>query len=133
MKRLLIACLLTLTACAPAAQLAQPNERATLTRDGQSLLLSNPGPDALTGDPGRAGDGPALTVNGTVDLALDETARAWCQPVTVSTGRRYACNLPTVPAGQRLRVAWTAGQITDAAVLAYRPGLGPRPVLIWLE
>lgn len=133
MKRLLIACLLILTACAPAAQLAQPNERATLTREGMSLLLTNLGPDALTGDPGRVGDGPALTVNGSADLALDEAARAWCQPVTVATGRRYACNLPEVPAGHRLRVTWTAGQVTDAAVLGYRPGLGPRPLLIWLE
>ncbi|MDP9766475.1 hypothetical protein [Deinococcus enclensis] len=133
MKRLLILAAVLLSACAPVAQLAQPGEKATLTRDGQSLLLTNPAPDALTGDPGRAGDGPALTVNGTADLALDETARAWCQPVTVATGRRYACNLPTVPAGQRQRVTWTAGQVTDAAVLGYRPGLGPRPVLIWLE
>lgn len=133
MKRLLIACLFSLTACAPVAQLAQPGEKATLTRDGQSLLLSNPGPDALTGDPTRVGDGPALTLEGSGDLALDMAAQAWCKPVTVPVGRRYACNLPTIPAGQRLRLTWTAGTVSDAGVIAYRPSLGVRPVLVWLQ
>jgi hypothetical protein len=132
MKRLLILAAVLLCGCAPVAQLAQPNERATLTRDGMSVLLTNPGPDALTGDPTRPGDGPALTLQGSADLALDEAARGWCQPVTVATGRRFACNLPTVLAGQRLRVTWTAGTVTDAGVIAYRPSLGVRPVLIWL-
>ena len=130
-KTLLLSVLsLSLAACAPAVQLAQPNERATLTQDGQSLLLTNPGPDALVGDPGRPGDGPVLAVDG-AGLALDVVATRWC---TVNTARTRAdCTLPDVPAGQRLRVTFTAGQIHDAAVLAYRPGLGSRPVAVWLK
>lgn len=127
MKRLLLIGALLLSACAPVAQLAQPQERATLTLDGQSLLLANPGPDALTGDPGRTGDGPALMVDG-VDLVPDAAASVWC--AANLAGTRVACNLPTVPAGQRLRVT-LAGLVQDAAVLAYRPSSGARPVLVW--
>lgn len=130
---LILAAALILTARAPGAHLAQPNERATPTRDGHSLLLTNTGLAVLNGDPCRVGDGPVLTVNGSADLVLDEATRRWCQPVTVAAGRRYACNLPDVLAGPRLRVTWTAGQVADAAVLGYRPRMGPRPVLIWLE
>lgn len=129
MKRVLLLAALALSACAPVAQLAQPQERATLIRDGQSLLLANPGPDALTGDPSRAGDGPALTVLG-VNLVPDAGAAAWCVPNASRT--QLACNLPDVQVGQRVRVT-VAGEVRDAAVLAYRPGLGARPVLIWLK
>lgn len=125
---LLLGLLAVLPGCAPAAQLAQPNERATLTRSGLSLVVTNPGPDALTGDPSRTGDGPALTVQGT-GLVPAAQAAQWCEAVTSS---RWACTLPGVPAGQRLRVTFTAGTLLDAAVFAYRPSLGARPVILWM-
>lgn len=130
MKKVLLLAVLALTSCAPLAQLAQPREAATLTRDGQSLLLGNPGPDALTGDPGRPGDGPALTVDG-AGLVPDEAAARWCRANEART--RVDCTLPEVPARQRLRVTFTSGVINDAAVLAYRAGSGSRPVLVWLK
>ena len=132
MKKLL-PLLLVLTSCAPVVQLAQPTERATLTREtgalSTTLLLTNPGPDALTGDPKRTGDGPALTLSG-ADLRPDQVAEGWCR---ANTGRtRLSCNLPAVPPGQRLRVL-LLGQVSDGAVIAYRPSSGARPVLIWLR
>lgn len=129
MSRLLPLLLALLVSCAPVAQLAQPGEQATLTRDGLSLLLSNPGPDALTGDPSRPGDGPALTIDGAA-LQPDAQAATWCRQTTPA---RWACNLPTIPAGQRLRVVFVAGEVRDAGVWAYRPGLGARPVIVWLR
>lgn len=128
MKGLLILVAVLLTGCAPLAQLAQPAERATLTRDGLTLTLTNPGPDALTGDPARA-DGPALTVQG-AGLVPDAQAAQWCRSASATS---WACALPDVPAGGARRVAFTAGTIRDAAVFGYRPGLGPRPVVIWLS
>ncbi|WP_339098331.1 hypothetical protein WDJ50_18360 (plasmid) [Deinococcus sp. VB142] len=135
MKKLLTLAALTLalTSCAPVAQLLQPKERATLTREtgalATTLLLTNPGPDALTGDPTREGDGPALTVSGT-DLRPDQVAQTWCR--TNAERTRLSCNLPNVPAGQRLRLL-LMGQVQDGGVIAYRPSLGPRPVLVWLR
>lgn len=128
MKRLLILVAVLLTGCAPLAQLAQPAERATLTRDGLTLTLTNPGPDALAGDPARA-DGPALTVQGT-GLMPDAQATQWCKAASATS---WACDLPDVPAGSARRVTFVAGTIRDAAVFGYRPGLGPRPVVIWLS
>lgn len=128
MKRLLILPLL-LASCAPLTQMAQPREQATLTRDGQSLLLTNPGPDALTGDPSRPGDGPALVASG-VGLSPDATAATWCKSNADKT--RLICALPPVPAGQRLRVTMT-GTLLDAGAMAYRPSRGAKPVVVWLK
>lgn len=129
MKRLALLAALVLSACAPVAQLAQPGEGATLTRDADALLLSNPGPGPLAGDPTRPGDGPALTVSG-AGLGGDPAALTWCRANPERT--RLSCNLPEVPAGQRLRIRLT-GDVQDAAVLAYRPTTGARPVLVWLK
>ncbi len=129
MKKLLILSVLALTSCAPLVQLAQPKEKATLTRDGQRLLLTNPGPDALTGDPSRPGDGPALVADGT-NLWPDTQASAWCK--TDGRHTRLMCNLPVVPPGQRLRITFT-GTVNDAGTMAYRPSQGARPIVIWLK
>ncbi|MBB5234492.1 hypothetical protein [Deinococcus budaensis] len=127
---MLLVAALSFASCAPVAQLAQPGEAATLTRDGASLLLSNPGPDALTGDPGRAGDGPALTVEGS-GLVPDDQAALWCKSNGMKT--RLSCNLPNVPAGSRLRVTLMAGQVGDALLLAYRASKGAVPVFVALK
>ncbi|GAQ23930.1 hypothetical protein DEIGR_400063 [Deinococcus grandis] len=129
MTRLLAALLVLLTACAPLVQVAQPDERATLTRAGLSVTLTNPGPDALTGDPSRAGDGVALTVQG-VGLVPDAQAAQWCRAATSTS---WACTLPDLPVGTSRRVTFTAGTLLDAAAFGYRPSLGARPVLIWLQ
>lgn len=129
MKRFLIFILVLLTACAPLVQVAQPDERATLTRAGLSVTLTNPGPDALTGDPSRAGDGVALTVQG-VGLVPDAQAAQWCRAATSTS---WACTLPDLPGGSSRRVTFTAGTLLDAAAFGYRPSLGARPVLIWLQ
>lgn len=129
MKRFLIFILVLLTACAPLVQVAQPAERATLTRAGLSVTLTNPGPDALTGDPSRAGDGVALTVQG-VGLVPDAQAAQWCHAATSTS---WACTLPDLPVGSSRRVTFTAGTLLDAAAFGYRPSLGARPVLIWLQ
>ncbi|MCD0174398.1 hypothetical protein IHN32_00305 [Deinococcus sp. 14RED07] len=128
MKRVLMFILVLLTACAPLVQVVQPAERATLTRAGLSVTLNNPGPDALTGDPSRAGDGVALTVQG-VGLVPDAQAAQWCRAVTSTS---WACTLPDLPVGSSRRVTFTAGTLLDAAAFGYRPSLGARPVLIWL-
>ncbi|GGB62510.1 hypothetical protein [Deinococcus soli (ex Cha et al. 2016)] len=128
MREILAALLVLLTACAPLVQVAQPAERATLTRAGLSVTLTNPGPDALTGDPSRAGDGVALTVQG-AGLVPDAQAAQWCRAATSTS---WACTLPDVPAGQRLEVTFTAGTLLDAAVFTYRPSLGARPVILWM-
>lgn len=133
MKKVLILAALALTSCAPLTQLVQPKEQATLTRETGALtttvLLTNPGPDALTGDPTRTGDGPALTLSGS-DLRPDQVAERWCR---TNPGRtRLSCNLPEVSAGQRLRVL-LQGQVQDGAVIAYRPSSGARPVVLWLH
>ena len=94
-----------------------------------TLLLTNPGPDALTGDPTRTGDGPALTLSG-ADLRPDQVAERWCYANAKRT--RLSCNLPNVPAGQRLRVL-LMGEVQDGAVIAYRLSSGARPVLVWLR
>ena len=128
MKRLILLCALSLSACAPLAQLAQPGEAARLTQDGLSLVISNPGPDALTGDPSRATPGGVLTVDG-AGLTPDSQAAGWCK---LNTSARYDCQLPEIPAGQRLRVTFTAGAINDAALLAYRASRGAVPVAVFL-
>jgi hypothetical protein len=93
MERLLLLCALTMTACAPIAQLAQPGEAARLTQDGLSLLVSNPGPDSLTGDPSRQTPGGVLTVDG-VGLVPDDQAKQWC---TLNSSARWDCPLPRSP------------------------------------
>jgi hypothetical protein len=133
-RLLLLLAALSLTACAPVAGLTQGQDRVPLTRDGRDLLIVNPGPGALTGDPTRPGDGPALTMTGSADLTLDATAQTWCTLATSSAPREYRCNLPTIPGGSQLRVVVTAGQVSDAGGLAYRAGKSAwQPVLLWLR
>ncbi|WP_412027000.1 hypothetical protein [Deinococcus yunweiensis] len=136
MKRALLTVLaLTLAACAPVAQLAQPNETATLTLDARSVVLANPGPDALTGDPSRPGDGVALTLRGTA-MVPDILAAQWCGfnllAVPVVPVDSLSCSVPAVPAESEARVTLTAGTISDGAAFAYRPSSGARPVIVWL-
>lgn len=128
MKRILLSLVAVLASCAPLVQIAQPSERATLSRVGLTLTVDNPGPDALTGDPSRAGDGVALTVHGS-GLTPDAQAAQWCRQ---SAPDAWACNVPEIAAGSRRSVTFTAGLITDAAAFGYRPSLGARPVLLWL-
>lgn len=114
MIRLALACLLTLTACAPALQLAQ-GERASLTRDGQSILLSNPGPDTA--------ESPALLIVGAVSGLPDV-----CRPRSPGV---WGCALPDVPAGQRYRLAYS-GTVNAGSVTFYRASAGVRPVYLEL-
>ncbi|UQN05426.1 hypothetical protein [Deinococcus sp. QL22] len=130
---LLLSTALTLVACAPALQAVQPNERATLTRDGQSLVLTNPGPDALTGDPTAPSDGVALTIDGSDALLLDAQGQKWCTVEKKSFGSRWSCKLPTIAPNTRLRVAWLGGTVNDAAGLAYRPSSDATQIVIWLK
>lgn len=138
MKKVLLLTMLALTACTPIVNRAQPQERSALRLDGLSVLVVNPGPDDLTGDRSREGDGPALNVRG-VNIQPDQAARAWCTSNSPQSGVRWACNLPDVPAGQQLRVTFVpvntqqSGRITDAALWAYRPSLKAVPIIRWLE
>ncbi|UQN10346.1 hypothetical protein [Deinococcus sp. QL22] len=129
----LLLCTLALASCAPVAQLLQPAERSTLTRDGSSLVLTNPGPDALTGDPTKPTDGPALTIDTSDTLRLDAVAQAWCTSEKISVGLRWSCNVPNLLPGTQIRVRFEDGTVIDATVLAYRPSSGVRPVSIWLK
>ena len=129
MKRLFLLCALTMTACAPLAQLAQPGEPARLTQDGLSLLVSNSGPDALTGDPSRNIPGGVLTVDG-LGLVPDDQARQWC---TLNSSMRWDCFVPEIKAGERIRVTFTSGVINDAVFIGYRASKGGVPVVLPLK
>ncbi|OLV20122.1 hypothetical protein [Deinococcus marmoris] len=140
MKYLAIILALTLSACAPVAQVLQPGEKATLTQQGLSLVVTNPGPDALTGDPSVAGDGPALNVRG-VNIKPDAGAAAWCEEVKIDVGMRWRCGLPEIPFDAvrltPLRITFVpndaslAAQITSASLAAYRPSKGAVPVVVY--
>ncbi|MDV6376018.1 hypothetical protein [Deinococcus arenicola] len=129
---------LTLSACAPAAQLLQPDEKATLAVQGLSVLMTNPGPDALTGDKSVAGDGPALNVVG-VNIKPDAVAAPWCEEVTLKAGVRWVCNLPEIPAdaNRPLRVTFVGDvgsetpQLMRADLAAYRASLGAKFVVLY--
>lgn len=129
MRKLFLLCALTLTACAPVAQLAQPGEAARLSQEGLSLLVSNPGPDSLTGDPSRKTPGGVLTVAG-MGLVPDDQAKQWC---TLNSSARWDCELPEIKAGERIRVTFTSGVINDANFIAYRASKGGVPVVLPLK
>ncbi|GGO18802.1 hypothetical protein [Deinococcus humi] len=129
MKRLLLLCALTMTACAPIAQLAQPDESARLTQDGLSLLVSNPGPESLTGDPSRNIPGGVLTVDG-LGLTPDDQAKQWCM---LNSSARWDCFVPEVKAGERVLVTFTSGVINDAMFTGYRASRGAVPVVLMLK
>lgn len=149
MRKLLAAALvLTLTACTPALQRAAPAvvdtatsatqllQHVSLTRDVLSLLLNNTGSDALTGN-GTPGDGPGLVVTGE-NIRPDEAAQAWCKPLPVAAAVRWSCNLPDVPAAQRLRVTFVPvgpgpAAIVQASGFAYRPSAPGLPVFYELR
>lgn len=114
MIRLALACLLTLTACAPALQAVQ-GERASLARDGQSIVLSNPGPDTA--------ESPALLIVGAVTGLPDV-----CRPRSAGV---WGCALPDVPAGKLYRVAY-AGTVSGGSATFYRASAGVRPVYLEL-
>lgn len=138
MKKMLLLTMLALTGCAPLMNRAQPQEHSSMKLNGLSIVIANPGPDELTGDRSREGDGPALNVRG-VNIQPDQTAKSWCVSGAPESGVRWACNLPDIPAGQQLRVTFAPvntqqpGRITDAALWAYRPSLKAVPVVRWLE
>ncbi|UQN09385.1 hypothetical protein [Deinococcus sp. QL22] len=96
-------------------------------------MLTNPGPDALTGDPTKPTDGPALTIDTSDTLRLDAVAQAWCTSEKISIGLRWSCNVPNLLPGTQVRVRFEGGTVIDATVLAYRPGSGIRPVSVWLK
>jgi hypothetical protein len=136
---LLLSVLGLLAACAPAVNLVQPAEQSRLTRDGLTLMVSNLGPGALTGNPAVPGDGPLLRVEG-VGIVPTGPALAWCKPSSsiVAVGVAWRCMLPLLPPGAPpLGVPFEASlppgaapAITDAALFGYR---GDRAVIRWLE
>lgn len=139
MKYLALTLTVLLAACAPVAQVLQPGETATITQQGLSLVIVNPGPDALTGDPSVPGDGPALNVRG-VNIRPDAAAAAWCEQAPVSADMvRWICNLPSIPADANaaLRVTFvandasTAARLTSASLAAYRASKGSVPVVVY--
>ncbi len=129
MKKLFLLSALTMDACAPVAQLAQPGEIAKLSQDGLSLLITNPGPDSLTGDPSRKTPGGVLTVDG-VGLVPDAQAVQWCK---LNSSARYDCTLPEIKTGERVRVTFTAGVINDAVFTGYRASKGGVSVFLFLK
>lgn len=129
MKKLFLLSALTMTACAPIAQLAQPGEAARLTQDSLSLLIANPGPDSLTGDLARNQPGGVLTVDG-MGLVPDAQAAQWCK---LNTSMRWDCFVPEIKAGERLRVTFTSGVINDSNFLGYRASKGAVPVVLPLK
>lgn len=108
-----------------------PPERSTLDVQGLTVTITNPGPGSLTGDPARAGDGPALRVQG--DHVTPAGAAAdWCRAQAGS----WACNLPVIPVGH-LDVTFQAvstdpARIRQSSLYAYRAGQGTVPVIrLW--
>lgn len=117
-------------AALPGAVTAIQNDAATLTLDGLStVVITNPGPDALTGDPTRPGDGVSIVVTGTAALQPVGESVAVCDRLT---DRRYACHLLTVPTGAPLRLAFSA-PVRDAVLQGYRPSRGATPITLFLK
>ncbi|MDR6330606.1 hypothetical protein [Deinococcus soli (ex Cha et al. 2016)] len=123
MKRALLALVAVLvTAC------GLPPERSTITVQGLTVTVGNPGPGPLTGDPTRKGDGVALRIRG-VDLTPTGDAARWCQAVNAV---RWGCVLPEIPEGSALQATFTGGtgaRVEKADLAGYRPGRGTLPVL----
>ncbi|GGR11272.1 hypothetical protein [Deinococcus ruber] len=122
MKKLLLLSLIALASCAPALQTVQ-QEQGSLVQVGPSILLKNPGPGPMTGDPSRVGDGPNIAVFGSADLSLD----APCYLRKVGT---WACPVTDVPENQQYRVNIMTGSVSGASVTFYRAG---RSLPIYLE
>lgn len=112
MKRLALAALLTLTACAPALQLAQ-REAASLSRVSGGIVFSNPGPDAA--------QDVAVLVTGTLS-----PLPAACK---VRASGRMGCELGDVPAGVSVTLT---GDVREASTTFYRAGSGARPIYLEL-
>lgn len=126
MKRALLALVAVLaTACGLLP------ERSTVTVQGLTVTVGNPGPGPLTGDPTRKGDGVALRSRG-VDLTPTGDAARWCQAVNAV---RWGCVLPQIREGRALQATFTGGagaRIGSADLAAYRPARGSLPVLrLW--
>lgn len=109
-----------------------PPERSTLDVQDLTVTITNPGPGSLTGDPARAGDGPALRVQGD-RITPTGAAVSWCR----SESGSWACNLPVIPVGH-LDVTFQdagdggASRIRQASLYAYRDGRGAVPVIrLW--
>ena len=105
MNRLLLLPLLLLASCAPLVQIAQ-GETGTLTRDGNAVVLNNPGPGNMTET--------VMRVEG-VSLTLGAPCEAWAINV-------YGCLIGTVPEGKKYRVTPLTGTISKAASNFYRAG-----------
>jgi len=146
-KRLLVVLLAcVLASCGPllqqGVQLAQggleavQNDPGTLTRDGVSILLNNPGPEAMIGNPNLAGDGVAVDIQGSDDLVIAAPPAWRC---SLAKPGRWHCDVPNIAAGTRARfspglnpVTKTVGTITDAYAAFYRPATGARPIILGL-
>ena len=105
MKRLLILGTLALCSCAPLVQTVQ-GERGSLTRDGNAVVLTNPGPGDMTETVMRV-EGPGLTLG------------APCEVRAVGV---YGCLIGTLPEGKKYRVVPLTGTISKAAANLYRAG-----------
>ena len=122
-KLLLLACALSvlpLVSCAPLLQTVQ-GEAGSVSRDGSSIILSNPGPDAMTET--------VMRVEGT-DLLLGA-------PCEYRAPNVYGCLIGTVPAGSKYRVTpalnvqtGKVGVITRASANFYK---GPSGLFRRLE
>ena len=103
-------------------------EAGTITFSAPTLLITNPGTDAITNAVGCMDNGPALNVRG-VNI----------KPDAVAVGVRWRCNLPEIPANadHPLRVTFVADvggetpQVTRADLAAYRPSLGAKLVALF--
>ena len=120
MKKLLIICALALTSCAPLLQTVQ-GEAGSLSRDGSSILLNNPGPGPMTE--------AVVRVEGT-GLILGA-------PCTYRAPNVYGCIVGTVDSGSRYRITpildlatGKVGTITRASANFYR---GTSPLFRRLE
>ncbi|ULH15979.1 hypothetical protein MF271_04930 [Deinococcus sp. KNUC1210] len=122
MKLLLLLSLIGLASCAPALQTVQ-REQGSLVQIGPSILLKNPGPGPMTGDPSRVGDGPNIAVFGSVDLSLGA-------PCSLRKLGTWVCPVIDVPEGQQYRVNIMAGSVSGASATFYRAG---RNLPIYLE
>lgn len=112
MKHLALACLLTLTACAPALQLAQ-RETASLSRVPGGIVFTNPGPDAA--------QDVAVLITGTLS-----PLPAACK---VRPSGRVGCELGDVAAGASVALT---GDVQEASITFYRAASGVRPIYLEL-
>lgn len=114
---------LALTACAPSLQLAQ-RERASLERDGQSVVFRNPGEAAALA--------PSVFLRGE---GLKVSAVQDGQELCTERGKPgiWGCRLPDLPGGQAFRIAVKAGTVQSGSVTFYREASGARPIYLELQ